>query len=373
LTVVLHVLEALEGGTARHVRDLVEQLPEVDHHVALPRRRVGGVTDETAGPAMAGAGAQLHWVEMRRFPPSARNGLALARLVRLIRRLRPEVIHGHSSIGGALARVAAVVSGTGAEVFYTPNGLYPSAPAAAAERVLGRATDRFIAVSQGEARLAAVRGLVPEDRLSVIPNGIDLSPEGPSGHDLRAELGLQEGSRLVGFVGRLAAQKAPEVLVQAAAVGFDGTDQEGPHFVLIGGGPREAAVRDLIDGLGLAGRVHCLGHRSEARALMAQFDVFALPSRYEGCPYSVLEAMRAGVPVAASEVTGNRDLVDHGRTGLLFPAGDASSLAAAIDLLLGDGPLARSLTAAARAGLAERFDVVETSRAVLRLYQRTGA
>lgn len=364
MTTVLHVLEALEGGTARHVSDLVTHVSDVSHHVAAPRRRAGGVTDTRSVDEIEAAGGTVHRVEMRRSPASPYNAAALARLARLIRQVRPDVVHGHSTIGGALGRLAAL--GTGTSCLYTPNGLHPSVAAAGAERMLGPLTERFIAVSAGEARVAAARGIVPEQRISVIPNGVDLSPPDGEGSDLRARLGLDAGCRLVGFVGRLVPQKAPEVVVEAAArlrIHLPDT-----HMVMIGAGHQEAEVDALIQARGLGGSVHRLGHIPGAARLMGQLDVFALPSRYEGCPYAPLEAMRAGVPVVLSDVTGNRDVVDHGSTGLLTPVDDAASLAAALALVLEDAELRRRLTGAARAALSERFDVRVNAAAVAALY-----
>ena len=120
---VLHVLEALEGGTARHLVDVVRYTSGVEPHVVLPTSRGGGVTDTAAPGAMAAAGATVHHVEMRRDPRSPRNVKALVSVRLLIRRLHPEVVHGHSSIGGVVARIAA--TGTAAATVYTPNGIAP--------------------------------------------------------------------------------------------------------------------------------------------------------------------------------------------------------------------------------------------------------
>ena len=108
---------------------------------------------------------------------------------------------------------------------------------------------------------------------------------------------------------------------------------------------------------------------STAFTVMPQLDAFVLPSRYEAGPYAPLEAMRAGVPVVLSDVPGNRDAVDHERTGLLVPAGDAEALAAAVERLLGNRELAGRLAAAARQELAERFDVRRAAEQTLAVYR----
>jgi len=375
--VVVHVLEALEGGTARHVADLVTHVAGVEHHVAVPPSRIGGVTAVEAVEEMEAAGATVHRIDMRRFPFSPRNATALWELRRLVTTLSPDVIHGHSAAGGALARLAGVSGPTRSgrrsrpRLIYTPNGLYPGAPAATTERGFGVLTDRLVAVSESEARLVATRAIVPEDRIVVIRNGIDLSPPSTGGPDLRAELGIGTGIPLIGFVGRLVPQKAPGLVVEAAAL----LARQGVEAmtVMIGAGPLSPEVDRAIADLSLADRVRPLGHLSHAANGIGQLDVLVLPSLYEGCPYAPLEAMRAGVPVVLSDATGNRDVVDHGRTGLLFPPGDAASLAGAVSLLFSDADLRHRLTTAARGRLAADFDVLDMAAATGRLYAEEAA
>ena len=364
MTVVLHALEALEGGTARHVTDVVRHVEGVTHHVALPPRRVGGGTDEQARPAMEEAGATVHLLPMRRLPVAPANAVALVALRRLAARLRPDVIHGHSSIGGALARMAV---GTDTWRVYTPNGLHPSAAAAWLEGRLGRRTDRLVAASPSEARIAAARGIVPTERIVTIANGIDLTgaPAGwPDG--LRADLGVDAGAPLVGFVGRLVPQKAPLDFVDMAARIH--AERPPVRFVMIGGGPLEGRVAAAVSAGGLDGIVHLVRHRPGAAAVMDELDALVLPSRYEGGPYAPLEAMRAGTPVVVSDAVGNRDVVADRESGLVVRVGDVDALAGAVVELLSDPALARRLAGAARRRLADRFDVRAMAESLSRLY-----
>lgn len=363
MTSVLHVLEALEGGTARHLVDVVSHVPECHHEVVVPRRRVGGVTDLTATQALVGAGARIHLVEMRRQPAHPANAAALVALGVLVRRLRPDVIHGHSSVGGALARLAAI--GTGVACAYTPNGLATGGPALGVERLLGRRTQRVVAVSPSEAELICALGIAPGDRVVTIANGIDLNPP-PDGPDLRARLGVASKAPLVGTVARLVPQKAPEVFVRAAAV--VGRRVPEAHFVLVGSGPLDRQVRDEMGRAGLGPRFHLVAEMATVAAVLGQLDAYVLCSRFEGAPYTPLEAMRAGTPVVVSDVVGSRDAVEDGVSGLVVPAGDVQATAAAVIRLLGDPALAVHLADAARARLAERFDVRAMGRGLAGLY-----
>jgi glycosyltransferase involved in cell wall biosynthesis len=361
---VLHVLEAVETGVARHVRNLVRHV-DAEHIVVLPRGRVGGATDTAAFGAMEAAGARLEWVEMRRSPVSPRTLAAVPLINRIIRRLRPDVVHGHSAIGGAVARLAAV--GTGVARVYTPNGLYPARSAHVVERALGRLTDCMIAVSPSEAALAEHLHLVPAGRIVVIPNAIDLENPGAPAVDLRARLGVESGTPLIGTVGRLAPQKAPEVFVRACC--RVARVQPAARFVLVGDGPLAQQVSTELASTGIIDRFLLLQDCLNAETLMSQFDVFALPSRYEGATYAVMEAMRAGTPVIVTDVVGNRDAVEDGHSGLFVPADDPEALADAMCRLLSDPALSRRIGEAGRARVAERFDVRKSGQALAHLYR----
>lgn len=366
MVVVLHVLEALETGCARHLVDLVRSVDGARHEVAVPRERVGGVTDRQAIDCMRDAGAGIHLVEMRRVPLRPENAAAVQKVRVLIHRLAPDIVHCHSAIAGVVGRLAAI--GTRATTVYTPNGLAQGRTATLVERLLGRVTDRFVAVSETEAVYAAQRRLVPRDRLVVIPNGIDVEPVAP--RELRTLLGLDADTPLVGTMGRLSPQKAPEVFVRACAMVSRSTP--GCHFVLIGDGPLRHLVNDLVKAYGLEPMFHWLPELPGAAAYLHDLTAFALPSRFEGGPYSPLEAIRAGVPVVLSDVVGNRDVIEHRTSGLLVPADDPARLAEALLELVSDPAEAAAFTTAARTRLEARFDLRVSARRLGDLY-RLGA
>lgn len=362
---ILHVLEAIEAGVARHVTDVVRNVPG-DHDVLLPPERIGGFTDQAAFAAMELAGAQLHLAPMRRSPHDRRNAAAAVAARRLLRRHHHDVIHGHASIGGAVARLAA--AGTGAARVYTPNALMPGWGAAAAERALGRVTDALVAVSETEAELIAAMRIVPRRRLFVIRNGIDLAPPERPEVGLRARLGLGDREPLIGSVGRLTPQKAPDVFIRACV--DIGKRCTGARFVLIGDGPLRARVPRWVEHGGLVDRFTHIPGMQEAARVLGELDAFALSSRYEAAPYAPLEAMRAGVPVVLTDVVGNRDTVVDGDSGLLVPPDDPGQLAAALCRVLLDSPLRHRLVAGATARLASCFDVQAMAGQLSDLYEK---
>jgi glycosyltransferase involved in cell wall biosynthesis len=285
-------------------------------------------------------------------------------LSRLVRRTRPDVMHGHSSIGGVLARVTAQPR---VGRVWTPNGVLTSPPVIAIERLLGRRTDRVVAVSRGEAELLTSLRVVPRERLVVIPNGIELDQPARAELDLRRHLDLADDVPLVGAVGRLARQKAP--LVYADACRRVAVRNASAHFVLIGDGPMADEVAAAVRGWDHDNRFHQLGALDNAAALLDQLDVLVQVSLYEGGPYVPLEAMRAGVPLVLSDVVGNQDTIVADVSGVLVPANDAEATASAISRLLADSRRRTSLAQAATKLLHDRFDVRIMGEAHVELYE----
>lgn len=358
---VVHVLEANCGGTARHVVDLVEWTSGVHHVVAVPRSRRGFFTEQQAVDRMRAAGADVRVIGMRRLPFHPVNALAVARLTALAREVGADVVHGHSAIGGALARL---LPGRVARV-YTPNGLHPSPAAMAVERRLSRRTDRLVAVSASEGELMADVGL-GASRVTVIPNGVD--PDRlPPAVDLHAVLGLEPSTPLVGTIARLDPQKDPEhtmrVFATVAAAAPD------VHFVLIGDGAKAEQVDALGNSGALAGRFHRIAGLPGAAGALPSLRVFTLLSRYEGGPYAPLEAARAGVPLVLTDAVGNRDVVVPGVSGELVPLDDEPAAVAAILRLLDDGPRRIGMVRAMRDRLTAMFSLTDNGRAHADLYR----
>lgn len=367
---VLHVLESLEGGTSRHLSDLVRHADGLRHVVAVPCTRVGGVTDRRAIAAMTAAGADVRLVEMRRSPAHPRNVAAYGALYRLGRAVRPEIVHAHSSIAGVLARALPPV-GSLARV-YTPHAVAQSTGALAIERLLARRTDRIVAVSDSEAALLRRLRVARPGQLVTIANGVDVRALAePGAPDLRAMAGFPADCLLVGSLGRLLPQKAPERFVACAR--HVARQHPQAHFVLIGDGPMAGAVDALARCSELEGRYVRLPEVQGAGPTLAQLDVFVLLSRFEGAPYSPLEAMAGGTPAVLSDVVGNQDVLTGGLDELLVPAGDPRQAGDVVLRLLADPRLRRDLGASARRHVTERFEVTRMGRQYVQLYRELAA
>jgi glycosyltransferase involved in cell wall biosynthesis len=328
---VLMVVESAGGGTGRHVLDLSEGLADrgCDVHVIYSTDR----TDKMFTDRLAALSGVRHTAVLMRTSPHP-SDLAVVRKVRRYMKANGpfDIVHGHSSKGGAIARLAA--TGTGASVFYTLHGLIMMDPLLprwkwllylSIELGLSLRTARIIAVSPEESR-AAMRLGMGRTRTVMVPNGVgpaDLTPR-----DLaRRALKVSDDAVVIGFVGRLVEQKAPEVLLQAFAT----TIMAAPHarLAMVGAGPLEASLRELAGQLNVADKILWLGER-DARGVLAAFDIFALSSRKEGLPYVVLEAMAAGLPVVATSSAGVEILIDPGVSGAVVPPDDADAFAAAL-------------------------------------------
>lgn len=310
------------------------------------------------------------------------DALALGELVRLFGRLRPDIVHTHNPKPGLYGRMAARLSRVPV-VVNTIHGLYATEDDTWPRRLAVYGVERFASMLsaadlvQNEEDIDVLRRLrVPSRKLVLLGNGIDLGRFGPppdsaSRDRARAELRAGPGKVVVGFVGRLVWQKGLRELFDAASM----LRHRRAEVVIVIVGPRD---EDKADGLGpgdvetarALGNVEFLGRRDDVQELYHGFDIFVLPSYREGFPRSAMEAAASGVPVIASDVRGCRQVVDDGVTGLLVPARDAPSLAAAIEELAGDEKRRRALGQAARHKAATEFDDQRVVQTTLAVYER---
>jgi glycosyltransferase involved in cell wall biosynthesis len=286
---------------------------------------------------------------------------ALRRLTELLVRGGYQVVHTHSAKAGALGRLAAERAGT-PRVVHTFHGFpfheFQSRARRAAyvgiERYLARRTDVFLAVGGAVAAEAVRRGVAVPERIRVINPAIEQSggPGGPAARaEARSRLGVPVGCKVVGTVGRIDYQKAPENLVDAIA--WLGRDDV--FAIWIGDGPMRREIEARAARRGLRDRFLCAGHRDDVPELLPGLDVFAMASRYEGLPCAVAEAMTAGLPVVATAVNAVPDVVLPGETGLLVSPERPRQLAAAINYLLDEPADAARMALAGRLLIADKF------------------
>ena len=360
---VLHIITQLELGGAQQ-----NTLYTCGH---LDRNRFraelacgpGGLLDDDA---RALPDVPVHFVRslVRPVRPFA-DATALLALARLIAKIRPAIVHTHSSKAGILGRWAARLAGVKTTVHSIHGfGFHPGQNPAvrrafiAAERATSRITTHFIAVSRANRTEGAALGLFSPSCCSVIRSGIELGRyrlAAESAGSLRRELGLAPGDPLVGMVACLKPQKAPLDFVAVAARVIQSEPRA--TFVLAGDGDLRAAVEDAIAAVpGGEGRIRLLGWRRDTEAVIAGVDVLLLTSRWEGLPRVLPEAMAAGRPVVATAVDGSPEAVEDGINGFLAPPGDVGLMAQRVVEILRDPALGARMGAAGR-DRADEWDI----------------
>ncbi|RYG49451.1 glycosyltransferase family 1 protein [bacterium] len=343
---LLQVVESAATGVGRHVMDLSGGLLERGDEVVL------AYADWRMDRMFAEGLARLEPKGLKaiKLPFSREIGPEDLRSIRalrdLIRTHGPfDAVHGHSSKGGAVARVAAR---TVPRRLYTPHAYITMAPTIgvrkfrlyrALERYLARLGTGTVCVSHHEKAHAVGTLGIPAPTVHVVHNGV-AGPARGDRESIRAELGVQEGDVAFGFVGRLWTQKNPLLAVDAFAR-LRAVHPEA-RLLMVGTGDLEDAIRAR----GVPG-VELLGERNGPQTMHA-FDAFVLPSDYEGFPYVTLEAMATGVPVISTETGAIGEAVRDGVDGFLVPPGDATALSGAMARLMADPALRARMGASAR-------------------------
>jgi len=291
----------------------------------------------------------------------ARGATAVARGTRVLQGWAPDTVvsfvYQANLLGrcaGRAARVPTIVSSIRNERF-----------GGRARDWLMRATDPLATVTTTNSQFAAdrlvARGVVPQRRIAVVPNGIDPARyrADPAARErVRSRLGLVDAFTWLA-VGRLEAQKDFVTLLRAFSV----LRAPGPVLLVAGTGSERDALEAIAFELGCGERVRFLGARDDVPELLAASDALALSSAWEGSPNVVLEAMVASRPVVATDVGGVRELVEHGRTGMVVPPRRPRALASAMRALAGHSPARRAEMGAAGAAKAAREHSLGAARA----------
>lgn len=341
------------GGASIHVRDMASGLIARGGEA---RVFIGGQGPVTKELASRGVPFEVIPHLLRPIHP-LNDAVAIVETTRAIRRWRPDLVSAHTAKAGVVGRLAGMLAGV--PVLYTPHGLtagdrmgrVSGRVFGVIERALAPLASRIVLVSEAERELARRHRIGRPDQLVVIRNGV-------TEYAVQAQPELQP-ARIIS-VARMERPKAPEALIDALA--------KLKHLEwtldLVGGGPLEAAVRIRAERLGLNGRVRFLGARADVADLLAEAQMFVLTTRSEGLPRSILEAMRAGLPVVASRVGGVAEQVDDGATGLLVDGCPE----AALEQLLTRPELRRDMGRAGRRRYEARFTFTRTLNETLRIY-----
>jgi glycosyltransferase involved in cell wall biosynthesis len=300
------------------------------------------------------------------------------RLLRLLRARQVDVLHAHqfySSLFASpvawLARVPVIVETPHVREQWRQGWLKSSY---AIDRLAGRFVDRYIAVSEANARYLVHEKGLPAAKVTVIANGCDVDRFDPAHRPparLRRSLGFGEADPVLLVIGRLEAQKGHAVLIEALPL----VRRRFPtvRLVCLGEGGLRGALEAQVAEAGLQPAVRFVGFQAEVADWLALADLTVLPSFYEGLPLAAIESLAAGRPVVATAVDGTPEVVVHEKTGLTVPPGDAVRLAEAVCRALGDPQWRHERGRAGRAWVLERFrqerQVRETEQFYLRAWR----
>lgn len=326
------------GGPSRHVILLTAGLNDDTFQTTLIVGREGATEGNMYADAVTHGVQPLIIPELRREIHPLNDLVALWKLYRTIDRLKPHIVHTHASKAGALGRVAARAARVPIVVHTFHGHTFHSYfhPLAARffrfiEAQLARRTTRIVAVSESVKRDLIAYGIADENRIVVIPLGLELDRFVTASRfrgDLRRELGLGPNARVICSVGRLVAVKNHRLLFQAMKYVVE--QMSDAVLVVVGDGELRRELERAAASLSLGQRTYFLGWRDDLERIYADADVVVNHSLNEGTPVALIEAMASARPVIATRVGGNGDVVRPGETGWLVEGNNPRDLADAI-------------------------------------------
>jgi glycosyltransferase involved in cell wall biosynthesis len=379
---VLRVIARLNvGGPTLHVVQLTRALAPLGYETTLVTGRVGRNEGSMDYVAVETGVQPLYIGSLQRNVSVLADVAALVRLVRLIRSLRPDVLHTHTAKAGALGRAAALLAGRARPeaVVHTYHGhvltgYFPrwrSRFFLQVERFLARSSDALVAVSP-EVRDDLVRlRVAAASKFVVVRLGLELERRIAAPVDarerVREQWGVGADQFLVTWLGRMTEIKRVDDLLRAFAdLRGRGVDAV---LALVGDGPNRDGLEHLAERLGIAEAVRFTGFRRDVGSVYAASDAVALSSANEGTPVSLIEALAAGCAVVTTAVGGALDVVDFGRVGFLVPPGDTKAFADRLEELARRPELRREVGAAGREHVLARYSVDRLVRDIDRLYR----
>lgn len=345
---VMRIIARLNvGGPALHVTLLTGRLGPPEFESTLVCGRIGPGEGDMAYLAAERGIAPVMIPELGRELHPLRDVVTLLKLWRLMRRLKPDVVHTHTAKAGFVGRWAAWLARVPVRVHtfhgHVFHGYFSPARTRfflALERLTARLTDRLITISPAlRDELAGVYRVAPAEKYAVIPLGLELAPFAAAPRRqgaLRAAHLIPPGAPLIGIVGRIVPIKNHALFLRMAARVLQA--QPDAYFVVVGDGAERAAIEALAERLGLRKRVIFTGWVQDLVPVFSDLDLLVLSSDNEGTPTAIMQALAAGVPVVATAVGGVPDLLRGGAWGRLVPPRDPDALAGAVLSALGDPP-----------------------------------
>lgn len=350
-------------GAENQVRALAERF----RHRGLGVGIIAMVSPEGSTADLEARAIRVASLGMKRGVPDPR---AILRLRRLLNSWRPDIVHSHMVHANLLTRLSRLVAPMPVLISTQHNANEGATWRYLAYRATDRLADVTTNVSRGAVAEATRRGAAPTGRIQYVPNGIDLSPFAPNPGArtrIRRELSL-EGRFVWLALGRLAPAKDYGTMLEA----LSRTRAQHPEVVLLiaGTGPLRAELEATIGHLNLGASVRLLGMRNDAAVLLRGADGYVMSSAWEGLPMALLEASASGLPIVATEVGGNGEVVIHGASGFMVRSGNPAALSEAMNRIMELSPAERAaMGATGRRVVAERYALDRVVDTWQRIYE----
>ncbi len=358
---IAFVITELEfGGAERCLANLVTGIDRARFEpvvYALKPRPAAG--EDLLVQQIEAANIPVHFLNLR---STANFLVGVAKLKHLLRQHKTEVVQTflfHANVIGALAAKSAGVSRVAAGIRVADSTRWRMV----LERLLLRRVDHIVCVSQSVANFVTVQGGFPPAKLRVIPNGIDLTRNSTSETLDRSRLSVPVDRRILLCVGRLHEQKGFDWLLELAPELFKRLPEH--DLVLVGDGPERRSLGAAASRLGIHERVHFVGWSPDVSQWMQAAEVLLLPSRWEGMPNVLIEAMGCGLPVVATSVEGVNEVLGPLAAGQAVPFGDDAAFVDAVCKIIGDSALRAKLGADNHARIQDEFSL----RAMISKYE----
>lgn len=294
----------------------------------------------------------------------------------LIKKYNPDIVYAHSSKAGAITRVADI--GLKNHCVYNPHGwafnmrcsAKKKAMYTAIEKIAAPFCDKIICISDAEKQSALDKKICREDKLQVIFNGVDIESyeNGVRGTIKRIDLNIPEDAFVVGMVGRMSPQKAPDVFVRMAKHVKD--EVPNAHFIIVGNGNQEDEIRKYAEDNGFSNSLHITGWVDNPMSYVELFDVACLLSRWEGFGLALPEYMMAGKPIVASRVDAIPNIIRNGENGLLVEVDDDIGASKAVLRILREDGLRKKIVAQGLEDVHNRFNARRVSEEHSKLFNK---
>ncbi len=348
---VSHVAYAIELFNIPNIKLLISMGYEVqvacnfDDRSSLSDEKVAMLKDK-----LTAMGVKFHNIPFQRQPLKPENLRAYTMLKSLIDAEKFDLIHCHTPVGGIITRLAAIASRkkNKTKVIYTAHGFhfFKGAPVInwliyfTAEKLCSYFTDTLITINKEDFHNAEKK--LNAKKVCYVPGvGVDTAffyENAGKREELLSEISANKDSIILLSVGELSDRKNHSVSIKALSQ----IKNDNVHLIIAGTGEKREEFSSLVESLGVGGRVHLLGFRTDIPALLKSADIFLFPSIQEGLPVALMEAMSCGLPVICSEIRGNTDLIDES-CGILCPATDANAFKTAVENLIVDEALRKSM------------------------------